>query len=168
MDLFEAIETRSSAGRLIAPGPDPVQLDRILLAAAHAPDHGRLKPWRLTVLDDAAKRRYSDAVMSARARRSPTPTAEQLRIEGEKIWRSPTIVVIGCAVQKDHPKVPEIEQVLSVGAVAQNLFLAAHALGFGVMWKTGWAAYDEEVKAAVGLQPQDHIVGIMHLGTRLQ
>ena len=127
MDLFEAIETRSSAGRLTAPGPDPVQL----------------------------------------ARRTPEPTPEQLRIEGEKIWRSPTVVVIGCAVRRDHPKVPEIEQVLSVGAAAENLFLAAHALGFGVMWKTGWPAYDDEVKAAVGLQPQDHIVGVMHLGTRV-
>jgi nitroreductase len=168
MDLFEAIETRSSAGRLAEPGPDRAQLDRILAAAGHAPDHGRLKPWRLQVLDDAGKRRYADAVTSARARRLPEPTAEQLRVEGEKIWRSPTIVVIGCAVQPDHPKVPEIEQVLSVGAAAQNLFLAAHALGFGVMWKTGWAAYDDEVKAAVGLRPQDHIVGIMHLGTRVQ
>jgi nitroreductase len=166
MDLFEAIETRTSAGRLSAPGPDEAQLQRILSAAVHAPDHGRLKTWRLLVLDDAGKRRYADAVTSARARRSPEPTAEQLRIEGEKIWRSPTIVVIGCAIRKDNAKVPEIEQVLSVGAVAQNLFLAAHALGFGVMWKTGWAAYDDEVKASVGLQPQDHIVGIMHLGTR--
>jgi nitroreductase len=57
--------------------------------------------------------------------------------------------------------------VLCVGAAAENLFLAAHALGFGVMWKTGWAAYDDEVKAAVGLQPHDHIVGVMHLGTRV-
>jgi nitroreductase len=167
MDLFEAIETRSSAGRLTAPGPDPVQLARILAAASHAPDHGRLKPWRLLVLDDDARRRYAAAVMSARARRTPEPTPEQLRIEGEKIWRSPTVVVIGCAVRRDHPKVPEIEQVLSVGAAAENLFLAAHALGFGVMWKTGWPAYDDEVKAAVGLQPQDHIVGVMHLGTRV-
>jgi nitroreductase len=166
MDLFEAIETRSSAGRLVAPGPDGAQLDRIVAAAACAPDHGRLKPWRLLVLDDPGKRRYADAVMSARARRLPEPTAEQLRIEGEKIWRSPTVVVIGCAVQRDNPKVPEIEQLLSVGAAAQNLFLAAHALGFGVMWKTGWPAYDDEVKAAVGLRPQDHIVGVMHLGTR--
>jgi len=168
MDLFEAIETRSSAGRLVAPGPDGEQLTRILAAASHAPDHGRLKPWRLLVLDDEAKRRYADAVMSARARRLPEPTPEQLRIEGEKIWRSPTIVVVGCAVQEDHPKVPEIEQVLSVGAAAQNLFLAAHALGFGVMWKTGWPAYDDAVKAALGLRPRDHIVGVMHLGTRIQ
>jgi hypothetical protein len=36
------------------------------------------------------------------------------------------------------------------------------------MWKTGAAAYDPEVKATLGLQADDHIVGIMHLGTRLK
>jgi hypothetical protein len=37
-----------------------------------------------------------------------------------------------------------------------------------VMWKTGAAAYDAGVKAAIGLSAEDHIVGIMHLGTRLK
>jgi len=55
-----------------------------------------------------------------------------------------------------------------VGAAAQNLFLAANALGYGVMWKTGAAAYDSRVKTAVGLDPDDHIVAILHLGTRLK
>jgi nitroreductase len=55
-----------------------------------------------------------------------------------------------------------------VGAAAQNLFLAAHDLGYGVMWKTGAAAYDPAVKATVGLRPDDHIVAIMHLGARVK
>ena len=63
---------------------------------------------------------------------------------------------------------PEIEQIVATGAAAENLFLAAHALGYGVMWKTGAAAYDPEVKTAIGLEPGDHIVGIIHLGTRLK
>jgi nitroreductase len=82
------------------------------------------------------------------------------------VWRSPTVVVVGCSVLAGNSKVPEIEQVIAVGAAVQNLFLAAHALGYGVMWKTGPAAYAAGVKAAVGLRPEDHIVGIMHLGTR--
>jgi len=67
-----------------------------------------------------------------------------------------------------NPKVPEIEQVIAVGAAAQNLILAAHDLGYGVMWKTGAAAYDSDVKAVVGLKEHDHIVGIIHVGTRLK
>jgi nitroreductase len=167
MELFDAILTRSSAGRLTEPGPDEAQLARILEAAAHAPDHGRLRPWRIFALDAPARQRFADAVVAARAGRAPPPTEEQLAIERNKVMRSPTLVVIGCAVQRDHPKVPEIEQVLAAGAVAENLFLAAHALGFGVMWKTGPAAYDAGVKASLGLAAHDHIVGIMHLGTRV-
>ena len=75
-------------------------------------------------------------------------------------------MVVGCAVQRDNPKVPEIEQVIAAAAAAQNLILAAHDLGYGVMWKTGAAAYDAGVKATLGLRGDDHIVGIIHLGTR--
>jgi nitroreductase len=168
MELFEALNSRSSAARLTAPGPSPEDLARMLEAAAHAPDHGRLRPWRLIVLDDALRRAFAEAAIVARRARPPAPTADQLRSEGEKIWRSPTVVIVGCAVDRNNPKIPEVEQVLATGAAAQNLMLAAHGLGYGVMWKTGPAAYDAGVKVAVGLQPTDHIVAIMHLGTRVK
>jgi nitroreductase len=167
MDLFTAIDTRSSAARLTQPGPTPEHLARILNAAGHAPDHGRMKPWHLLVLDEAAKERFAAAAAEAKRRRMPAMTDEQLTAEREKVLRSPTILVVGCVV-RENAKVPEIEQVVAVGAAAQNLFLAAHDLGYGVMWKTGAAAYDPDVKALVGLKPSDHIVGIMHLGTRLK
>jgi nitroreductase len=167
MELWEAIETRRSAGKLCGPGPTPAHLERIVAAASRAPDHGRLRPWRVFVLDDPARGRFADAVVVARRARTPVPTEEQLTIERDKIWRSPTVVVVGCAVVRDHPKVPEIEQVLSVGAAVENMFLTAHDLGYGVMWKTGPAAYEPGVKRAVGLAPDDHIVAILHLGTRV-
>jgi nitroreductase len=165
MDLFAAIESRTTAGRLAAPGPTAEHLARMIAAAARAPDHGRLKPWRFFVLDQAARARFADAVVEARRKRLPAPTPEQLTLERDKVWRSPTLLVVGCAVHAGHPKVPEIEQVLAVGAAVENLLLAAQALGYGAMWKTGPAAYDPGVKAALGLQPVDHIVAIVHLGT---
>jgi nitroreductase len=168
MELFEAITTRTSAARLAEPGPTPEHLARILEAAGRAPDHGRLKPWRLTVLDEEGRARFAEASAEARRARLPEPTPEQLAAEREKIWRSPTVVVVGCRVQKGNAKIPEIEQVLAAGAAVQNMFLAAHALGYGAMWKTGPAAYEPGVKAAVGLEPDDHIVAILHLGTRLK
>ncbi len=168
MELFDAVTTRSSAGRLTGPGPSPEQLERLLQAAARAPDHGRLRPWRLVVLRDAVREAFTAAAAEAKRARLPDMTPEQLTAEREKMNRSPDIVVIGCAVNREQTKVPEIEQVVAVGAAAQNLFLAAHDLGLGVMWKTGAAAYDPAVKATVGLSPNDHIVAIMHLGTRLK
>jgi nitroreductase len=167
MELFSAVETRTSAARLAEPGPSPEELDRLLQAAGRAPDHGRLKPWRFIVLTDTLREAFTAAAAEAKLARLPM-TAEQLAAEREKLNRSPTIVVIGCAVNRAQTKIPEIEQVIAVGAAAQNLFLAAHDMGYGVMWKTGAAAYDPAVKATVGLRPDDHIVAIMHLGARLK
>jgi len=165
MELLTAIASRCSAARLVEPGPSPKDLARIIDAAGRAPDHGRLKPWHLLVLDQATKERFATAAAQAKRARLPSLSDEQLAAERERIMRSPTIVIVGCAV-REHPKVPQIEQVIAAGAAAQNLFLAAHDLGYGVMWKTGAAAYDPDVKTLVGLRAQDHIVAIMHLGTR--
>jgi nitroreductase len=168
MELFDAINSRVSAGRLAEPGPTPDQLHRLAAAAARAPDHGRLKPWRIIPVNGAARELFATAVANARRARIPDLTDDQMVAERDKINRSPCIVVVGCVVKKDYDKVPEIEQVLAVGAAVENMLLAAHAMGLGVMWKTGAAAYDAGVKAAVGLAPVDHIVAILHLGTRVK
>jgi nitroreductase len=168
MELLTAIDTRTSAGRLTHPGPTPEHLALILDAAAHAPDHGRLRPWRFIVLDAELRESFSLAAAAAKRAGLPGMSDEQFAAERDKLARSPRIVVVGCAVRRDQTKIPEIEQVIAAAAAAQNLFLAAHDLGYGVMWKTGAAAYDSAVKATVGLAPDDHIVAIMHLGTRLK
>jgi len=167
MELLAAIESRSSAARISPPGPSEEHLARILNAATRAPDHGRLRPWRLMVLDESLKKNFARAAAEAKRVRTPTLTDEQVALDCEKMMRSPTIIVVACEV-RDHPKIPHIEQIIAVGAAAQNLFLAAHDLGYGVMWKTGAAAYDANVKAVLGLSAHDHIVAIMHLGTRSQ
>jgi nitroreductase len=168
MDLFDAIDTRSSAARLTEPGPGPEEFERLLRAAARAPDHGRLQPWRFMVLGGAERESFAAAAAEAKRTRLPAMTGEQVAAERDKMGRSPSIVVAACVVDRTSTKVPEIEQVIAVGAAVENLVLAAHALGYGVMWKTGAAAYDPRVKAVLGLRPDDHIVAILHLGTRLK
>jgi nitroreductase len=166
MELFDAVQTRSSAARLSEPGPTPADLDKLLKAAERAPDHGRLRPWRFIVLEGALREAFTAAAAEAKRVRLPAMTEEQVAGERDKMNRSPAIVVVGCAVNREQTKIPEIEQVVAVGAAAENLFLAAHDMGYGVMWKTGAAAYDPKVKAALGLRSDDHIIAIMHLGAR--
>jgi nitroreductase len=64
----------------------------------------------------------------------------------------------------EHPKVPEIEQILSAGAMAQNLMLAAHALGYGSMWRTGSMTYDQVVAKGLGLVPNEKMIGFLYVG----
>jgi nitroreductase len=166
MELLAAINSRTSAAKLALPGPTAAHLADILAAAGRAPDHGRLRPWRCIVIDAGLRDRFATAAAAAKRARLPQMTDEQFASERDKVAASPTIVVVACVVRRDQTKIPEIEQVVAVAAAAENLFLAAHDLGYGVMWKTGAAAYDPGVKATLGLAPDDHIVGIMHLGTR--
>jgi nitroreductase len=63
-------------------------------------------------------------------------------------------------------KVPEIEQVLSAGAVCLSLLNAALAAGWGANWLTGWPAYDRGfVEDGLGLTSGEFIAGFMHIGT---
>ncbi len=60
------------------------------------------------------------------------------------------------------PKVPEIEQVMSVAAAAMNMLNAAHALGFAGKWVTGPNAYDPAIASALGVPA---LAGFLYLGT---
>ena len=44
-----------------------------------------------------------------------------------------------------------VEQIVAAGAAAQNMLLAAHAMGLGAFWRTGPSAYDAGVKVGLGL-----------------
>ena len=164
MDALIAINSRASAIKLGAPGPTRDQLDIILKAGTRAPDHGRLSPWRFVVLEGQARHVLGDAMSAMRRRLSPEATDDEVMKEGQKVMRAPTIVVVAAHVLPPG-KIPEIERIVAVGAAMQNMILAAHALGFGTMWKTGAPAYYPEVKRAIGLAPEDHVVGFLYLGS---
>jgi nitroreductase len=163
MDLLEGIQSRASAVKLGEPAPTREHLDIILRAGLRAPDHGRLKPWRFVVLEGDARSKLGDAMAALLQGKMPNATQAQLDAERGKVLRAPTIVVVAARIAPG--KIPEIEQVAAVAAGVQNMFLAANALGYGAMWKTGAAAYDAAVKTALGLQPEDHIVAFLYLGT---
>lgn len=164
MELFTAIDSRASAIKLSEPAPSREQLERIIDAGARAPDHGKLAPWRFVVMGPEARRQLGETMAQGLLARDPGADAEQLQRERNKAGRAPCIIVVAARITRPH-KVPEIEQVLAAGAAAQNMFLAAHALGYGAMWKTGGAAYSAAVKQLLGLQADDHIVALLYLGT---
>lgn len=164
MDLFEAIASRASAIKLGEPGPSREHLLQIIEAGARAPDHGRLAPWRFVVIEGAARDQLGNAMAESLRTRDPAADEAQLQRERDKVARAPVIIAVAARTKPGH-KVPESEQVLAVAAAVENMFLVAHALGYGVMWKTGAAAYDARVKAALELTAADQLVAFLYLGT---
>jgi nitroreductase len=165
MDLLSAIDSRASAIRLDEPGPSREQLRQILTAGARAPDHGRLCPWRFIVVEGDSRAQLAAAMAEVKRATNPDAAEAQLQAERGKAYRAPTIVIV--AAQITVGKIPEIEQVVAVGAGVQNMLLAAQALGYGAMWKTGAVAYHARSKELLGLAPQDHIVALLYLGTAI-
>jgi len=168
MDTFEAILSRRSIGRLVEPGPAGADLDHILQAALAAPDHGELRPWKLVVLEGDAKDAFGAVLADAYVERcqmlGAAPTEGQLSKERTKLGRAPVVLVVA-AVHRHSEKIPWEEQFAAAAAATQNALLAATALGYGSMWRTGDAAFDLHVKEALGLGPHDAIVGFLYLGT---
>jgi nitroreductase len=168
VDAFDAIFARRSIGRLTEPGPRRADLDRILEAAAAAPDHGELRPFRFVVLDGAAKDAFGQVLADAYLARceavGASPTPGQVDKERTKLGRAPVVVVV-CAVHRHSDTIPWHEQRDAAVAAAQNALLAATALGYGSMWRTGDTARDARVKAALGLGQHDDLVGFLYLGT---
>ena len=159
---------RRSTGRLAPPAPAGDDLDTILRGAAAAPDHERLRPFRFTVLEGAAKDAFGEVLAAAYDQRCGTrgadPVGAKREKERTKLGRAPLVLVVS-AVRQPSAVVPWDEQLAATAAAAQNACLAATALGYGSMWRTGEPSYDPNVKAALGLDPQDAIVGWLYLGS---
>lgn len=167
-EALELLFRRRSIGRLTEPAPTATELDTMLRAAAAAPDHGELRPWRFVVLQGEAKEAFGNVLADAYLRRVAAaggqPEPAKLAKERTKLNRAPLVVIV-CAVHVHDDKIPWADQVGSAHAAAQNLLLAATALGYGSMWRTGDPVFDPHVKRAVGLTEHDAIVGFLYVGT---
>lgn len=164
MDALKALQGRQSMAKLSEPAPDEVVLAELFAAALRAPDHAGLRPWRFLLVRGAARQQLGELFVRAGQLRDPALSAAQIEKLRQAPLRAPLVLVAYSHLQP-HPKVPEIEQLLSTAAAVQNLLLAAHALGFAAIWRTGEMAYDPEVHAGLGLQQNDRIVGFIYLGT---
>ena len=166
MDAMTLLNHRNSEPRLSKPGPDREAVLQILTAAARAPDHGRLRPWRFLLIEGKARYRLGELFASALRARRPDASPEEIKKNEEAPQRAPIVIAVIARVQP-HPKIPKIEQILSAGCAAHGILLAAQALGFGAIWRTGDNCYDATVKHGLGVGENEEIVGYMYVGSAL-
>ncbi len=155
---------RQSPLALRDPVPDEAALAAMLRGAMCAPDHGKLKPWRFIVITGEARHAFGTVLSDALRQRDPGASEAMLAREKAKPLRAPLILTVVARI-RERRLVPAIEQIIATGIAANNILLAAHGLGYGGMWRTGEAAYDQYVHRALGLGASDSIVGFLYLGT---
>ena len=164
MSAIKTLLSRASTSRLAHPVPSREQLDHILQAAMRAPDHGALRPWRFLVVQAEGLARLADLGAAALRRREPAATDADLDRAREKLTRAPMVIALGGHIEPDH-KIPEVEQILSVGAAGMNLLNALHALDFAGKWVTGPNVYDPFFAEGLGFHPPQRCFGMFMIGT---
>src|SRR3954470_21054651 len=164
MTTLDTLLTRTSISELAEPAPDGSELDLILQAGLRAPDHGKLRPWRFVLIRGAARQAWADTIVAALLAREPDAPEAVIAKQRNRVLNAPLIIALGVKLRLGH-KIPEIEQMLSVGAGAMNMLNAAHALGYGAVWLTGANAFDPRVVEALGLEATDKLAGFLFVGT---
>ncbi|WP_027962732.1 NAD(P)H nitroreductase [Halomonas halodenitrificans] len=165
MDAMTLLHERSSMGKLMAPAPDAEQLEAIYRAALRAPDHKELRPWRFIEFSGEGRERLGELFAEAEYREDPHVGDTALNAARKKPLRAPMVIAVIAKVTPEVPKVPKVEQVISAGCAAHAILLAAHAQGFGAMWRSGKYAFDPVVRKGLGLNEDDEVVAFIYLGT---
>lgn len=158
------LQQRNSQSRLVLPAPSESELAEIFKAAVRVPDHARLKPWRFLLIEGEARNRLGALFVEAQLRHDQHLTQEQQQKLLNNPLRAPLIITVIANII-EHPKVPALEQLLSAGCAALSILLAAEALGYGAIWRTGDVAYDDYVQQQLGLAEMETIVGFLYVGT---
>jgi len=151
--------------RLEEPGPDPAQLDQIFRAAAAAPDHNELVPWRFVMIPLAARERLAEVFAASLLERDPQATADQVAQAREKAFRSPTLMLAVVDTGEAGDEIPAAERFVSAGCAIQNMLLMATAMGFGSSLTSGKAMESKGLRELFALQTHEHAVCFVSIGT---
>lgn len=155
---------RVSHASLSEPGPSPEELSEIIKAGMRAPDHAMLRPWRFIVIEEERRSAFG-AVLCESLRLRGVDDEAQLTKALRAPLRAPLVIAVLLSYQA-HAKVERTEQIGSAAAATYAMSLAANALGYGAMWRTGLYATDPHVISALGGSPQDEVIGFLYFGTR--
>jgi nitroreductase len=163
----ELIRTRQTVlpKRLLSPGPNPAQLRNILEAAAAAPDHGKLTPWRFVIVPTAARVRLARVFEAALLARDASATPEQLAQASEKSYRAPLLMLAIAQTHEGDSGIDATERLVSAGCAIQNMLLMATALGFGSALTSGKALGSEALAQLFELKPGERALCFISIGT---
>jgi nitroreductase len=167
VDVLEAIMTRRSVPGVLQDPPGREVIEKLLAAANTAPNHHLTQPWRFAVLKGEARETLG-TVMEASLRERMTGE-DPKRVEGQalaeriKLLRAP-VVIVASVKREPESRVPPFEDMAATAAAVQNLLLAAHGLGLGAYWRSGYSVFDPAVKAHLGLGVEDEIIAFVYVG----
>ena len=164
--LLERMWARRSAPlrHLTAPGPTLDEIRMLVRAAARAPDHMRLGPFRFIVVEASQREALGDVFEAAERELDPAIAKEGIERARERAHHAPVVLAIVSRVQ-DNEAVPVIEQRASAGAALGYILLAADLLGYGAMAVSGHKVATTAMRHAFALAENEDLLCFVGLGT---
>lgn len=164
MDVLEAIQSRLSIRQFTDRAISRSEIEQVLDAAVLAPNHRMTQPWRFHVLGPEARHSYGAVLGSRKAKKIEDPDAARAVVE--KVAASeravPALIMVGMT-QDANPEIREEDYAATMMA-AQNLMLAARAIGLGTHVKSGAVMDDPRTRELLGIPESERIVAMIQLG----
>jgi nitroreductase len=164
--ILDFLATRASAPihELREPAPDDAEIAQLIALATRVPDHGRLAPWRFILYRGDVRHAIGEKLAAIAEKREGPLSDARREQERARFSRAPLVIGV-ISSPKENPKIPQWEMLLSGGAAAMTLVLAANAMGYRTNWITNWYSEVEEARAMLGLAPHERVVGFVHIGS---
>ena len=166
--IAEFLHNRRSvlAAKLVEPGPDTETLNAIIRIGLRVPDHSRCGPWRIQVIGKEGQAKLGELYATIFDKENDDASKSQIEYWRGRPQVAPVLLAITCYPnQEKMHKIPLWEQVLSGGALCQNILNGAHAFGFAAQWLTEWPAYHADVRKFLGHEPETEVYGFIFIGT---
>lgn len=165
-EALAALDSRRSVPpkQLTGPGPDDATLLRMLQSAVRVPDHGKRVPFRFIRFERDARHAFGELLAMRSRERDPDASDAVIDKDRNRFSYAPVVIAVIAQLGPDD-KIPEWERFSTASSVCFALLQAAHALGFGAIWLTGWLAYDDAVRGWLGLGEHERVAGFIHIGT---
>lgn len=144
---------------------DEAAIHQILEAANWAPSHRHTEPWRFRLYQSQAARDMlgrdlAEIYKAAAGDAFFEAKYEKTRTRAGKV---PLVAAVICQ-PGEKAALPLYEEILAVGCAVQNMHLAAHALGIGMIWSTPGYYNHPDLRRLMAMAPDDHFMGFLYFG----
>ena len=164
MDAIENILGRNSHKNLELPYPSSEEMELVYKAALRAPDHAWLRPSEFIEVTGKGLDKLSQIFVKYLKDTKEDLNDLTLQKYKNAPYRAPMVIVLITNI-KEHPKVPDIEQMLSTASATQNILLALNALNYGAIWRTGILSLNDKIGKYFNLNENQKILGYLYVGT---
>lgn len=171
--LYKVIHSRRDVRNDFTQQPIPEDvLQRILLAAHHAPSVGFMQPWDFILVTEEEtkaeiKKGYEAARLESAEQFSKDKQGQYKSFKLEGIMEAPLGICVTCDKERNGPIVigrtikPEMDVYSTVCAI-QNMWLAARAENIGLGWVS--IIHDDVLRSALNIPEELEIIGYLCLG----